>query len=114
MITIENQKYFNLSAIEIACNIPRGVLLSSIKGLRKLPTKHSDKLNDFLTSLIGCKIEQPKEVIKEDIKPIKQAKNASGCVNINDYKLLFSGKYQHIKTGDKVELKKIDNKYYLA
>jgi len=50
MITIENQKYFNLSAIETACNIPRGVLLASIKGLRKLPAKHTDKLNEFLTA----------------------------------------------------------------
>ena len=68
MITIENYKYFNLSAIETACTIPRGVLLSSIKGLRKLPAKHSDKLNEFLTGLIACKIEQPKEP-KGVIKP---------------------------------------------
>lgn len=116
MITVENYKYFNLSAIETACNIPRGVLLQSVKGIRKLPTKHGDKLNEFLTSLIACnKIEQPtnKEVIKEDIKPAKQAKTGA-CVNIKDYKLLLSGKYQNIKTGDKVTLNKTDKGYFLA
>lgn len=109
MITIENYKYFNLSAIETACNIPRGVLLSSIKGLRKLPTKHSDKLNEFLTSLIACKTE----VIKEDIKPKKEV-SPGACVNIKDYKLLLSGKYQNIKTGEKVSLTKTEKGYYLA
>jgi len=99
MITIENQKYFNLSAIETACNIPRGVLLSSIKGLRKLPTKHADKLNEFLTGLIACDKIEPKEikeVIKPIIKPLPRVKQS----DINNYQLLFSGNYKHKQTGD--------------
>lgn len=109
MINKDNYKYFNLSAIEIACNIPKRTIIQSIQGLRKLPAKHEDKLNEFLTGLIACKTE----VIKEDIKPTKQTE-IGARVNIKDYKLLLSGKYQNIKTGDKVVLNKIDNKYFLA
>lgn len=112
MITKDNYKYFNLSAIETACNIPKRTIIQYVQGTRNLPTKHSDKLNEFLTNLIGCNTEQIKPI--DEIKPEKKVKQISGCVNIKDYKLLLSGKYQHIKSGDKVTLIKKDNQYFIA
>ncbi len=109
MITIENYKYFNLSAIETACNIPRGVLLSSIKGLRKLPTKHENKLNEFLTGLIACKIK----VIKEDIKPTKEVKPGA-CIDITKYQKLLNGKYKHKQTDEIISIQFKDGKFCKA
>jgi len=96
MINKENYKYFNLSAIEIACNIPARTIIQAINGNRSLPTKHADKLNEFLTGLIACDIKQPNQETKEIIKPLPRVKS----ININEYQLLLSGKYRNIKTGD--------------
>lgn len=112
MINKDNYKYFNLSAIEIACNIPKRTIIQSIQGLRKLPTKHSDKLNEFLNSLFDVAPTTEVKPIKEVItKPAKSIERGA-CVNIKDYKLLLSGKYSD-KQGNKVSLKKVGDKYYL-
>lgn len=109
---IDNRKYLNLSEVETACNLSNGTLNHFIKGKRKLTDSTINKLTEFFSNWFDvAPIKQ--EVIKEDIKPKKQVDRGAG-VNINDYKLLLSGKYQHIKTGEKVELIKRENGYFLA
>ena len=109
---IDNRRFLNLSEIEAACNLSNGTINHFIKGKRKLTDSTINKLSEFFSNRFDvAPIKQ--EVIKEDIKPAKQSK-VDACVNINDYKLLLSGKYQNIKTGEKVCLNKTEKGYFLA
>lgn len=103
MITKENYKYFNLSAIEQVCNIPRGVLLQSIKEIRKLPAKHEASLRAFLSSLITETHEtttKEKETIKAPEKTVKTRVIKETKEKPDNYQLLFSGKYRNRETGE--------------
>ena len=98
---IENKSYFNISQVEVACDIPSGVLRGVVAGTRKLPDKYVDSLDKFIVGLLG----DVSEVVRTDV-PLKEKKVAAKVENKKSeegipegYEKMRAGHWRHIMAG---------------